>query len=334
MAAMKAIVQEGLDAGAIGLSSGLIYDLGRFAKTDELVELASLMRGTGGLYTTHMRNEGTGLLDSVAEAIAIGERAGVAVQISHHKASGEAAWGLVAQSLKLIEDAQKRGLDVHADQYPYTAGSTVLSAIYRDGGLGGASLGQIAPENVVIASAASHPEWEGHSIAALGKIMACDWHDAAQRVLTAEPGATVVLHTMCEDDVRTVMRHPSTMIGSDGLPTLEGKPHPRLYGTFARVLGHYARDEGVFPLEEAVYRMTGFPAAKFGLHDRGTLAPGMKADLVLFDPDTIVDRGTFEDPKRTPTGIAAVYVNGQRTVQDGKSTPARAGRVLRRAQRG
>lgn len=324
MDAMKASVCEGLEAGAVGLSTGLIYDPGRYAQTDEIVELASLMRGTGALYATHMRDEGQGLLASVAEAISIGERAGVGVQISHHKASGKSAWGLVKKSLKLIEDAQRRGLDVHADQYPYTAGSTVFSAVFRDGGLGIND-----PKDVVIASTKTHKEWEGHSIAQIAETMACDWRQAAASILAAEPNSTVVIHMMCEDDVRTVMRHPSTMIGSDGLPTLEGKPHPRLYGTFARVLGHYARDEGLFSLEEAIYRMTGFPAAKFGFSDRGVLKLGAKADLVLFNPGGIIDRGTFENPKCAPEGIAAVYVNGQLTVTSGQSTAARAGRVLR-----
>jgi N-acyl-D-amino-acid deacylase len=330
MAKMKAIVEEGLDAGAVGLSSGLIYDPGRYARTDELVSLASLMRGTGALYATHMRDEGVGLLQSVREAILIGERAQVPVQISHHKASGRAARGLVSQSLKLIEDAQARGLDVHADQYPYTAGSTIFSAVFRDGALGGKGLGAIPPEGVVIASTARHREWEGKSISALAEAMGEEPQKAAARVLEAEPGATVVVHTMCEDDVRTVMRHKSTMIGSDGLPTLEGKPHPRLYGTFARVVGHYARDERVLTIPEAIHRMTGFPAAKFGFKDRGALRAGAKADLVLFDPATIIDRGTFEDPKQTPLGIRSVYVNGTLTVKDAKSTGHRAGRVLRR----
>jgi N-acyl-D-aspartate/D-glutamate deacylase len=329
MNAMKDTVREGLDAGAVGLSSGLIYDPGRFARTEELIALASLMKGTGALYATHMRNEGVDLLDSVGEAIAIGEMAGVPVQISHHKASGRAAWGLVSKSLALIESAQARGLNVHADQYPYTAGSTILSAIYRDGKLGD-DRGGLEGDAVVIASAAAHREWEGKFLAQISAGMGCNAGEAAARILAAEPGATVIIHTMCEDDVRTVMRHPSTMIGSDGLPTLEGRPHPRLYGSFARVLGRYARDEGLFSLAEAIWRMTGFPAQKFGLKDRGVLRAGAKADLVLFDPNTIIDVGTFEDPKHTPKGIAAVYVNGQLAAQNGKATEARAGKVLRR----
>ena len=330
MAAMKAILAEGLEAGALGLSSGLVYDPGRFAATEELVELASLMRGTGALYATHMRDESTGLLDSVREAIAIGSRAGVPVQISHHKASGRTAWGLVRESLKLIEEAQRRGQNVHADQYPYTAGSTILSAVYRDGRLRGA-IGDLGPEDVVIASTASHPDWEGRSLAQLGAAMHCTPEQAAERVLAADAGVTVILHAMSEEDVRTVMRHPSTMIGSDGIPTLEGKPHPRLYGTFARVLGRYAREEKLFSMAEAVHRMTGFAAAKFGLRDRGAIRVGACADLVLFDPATIIDRGTFEDPKRAPEGIRCVFVNGVKAVDAGRITGQRAGRVLRRA---
>jgi len=330
MAAMKAAVAEGLAAGALGLSSGLVYDPGRFAATEELVELCALMRGTGALYATHMRDESSGLLDSVREAIAIGEHAGVPVQISHHKVSGRSAWGKVSESLKLIEAAQAKGLDVHADQYPYTAGSTILSAVYRDGKLRGA-IGDLTGEDVVIASTESHPQWEGRSLAQLGAQMGCSAEQAAERVLAADRGVTAVLHAMNEDDVRTVMRHPSTMIGSDGIPTIEGRPHPRLYGTFARVLGHYARDEKLFSMEEAVYRMTGFAAAKFGLKDRGLVRAGAFADLVLFDPVRIIDRGTFEDPKRLPEGIRAVFVNGKKAVDKGAVTGMRTGRVLRRS---
>jgi N-acyl-D-amino-acid deacylase len=330
MAAMKSILTEGLEAGALGLSSGLVYDPGRFAATEELVELASLMRGTGALYATHMRDESTGLLDSVREALAIGAGAGVPVQISHHKASGRTAWGLVRESLKLIEEAQSRGQMVQADQYPYTAGSTILAAVYRDGKLRGA-IGDLRPEDVVIASTASHPEWEGRSLAQLGVQMGCTPEQAAERVLAADDGVTAILHAMCEEDVRTVMRHPSTMIGSDGIPTIEGRPHPRLYGSFARVLGRYAREEKLFSMEEAVYRMTGFAAAKFGLKDRGLVRAGAFADLVLFDPAKIIDRGTFDDPKRLPDGIRAVFVNGRKAVDNSAVTGVRTGRVLRRS---
>ena len=316
--------------GALGLSSGLVYDPGRFARTEELAELCALMRGTGALYATHMRDESTGLLDSVREAIDIGRRAGVPVQISHHKASGRTAWGLVRESLPLIEAAQRRGENVHADQYPYTAGSTILSAVYRDGRLRGA-IGDLSGADVVIASTASHPEWEGRSLEQLGASMQSTAEQAAERELAADAGVTAILHAMCEEDVRTVMRHPSTMIGSDGIPTIEGKPHPRLYGTFARVLGRYARDEKLFSMAEAVYRMTGFTAAKFGLRDRGVVRAGAYADLVLFDPATIIDAGTFEDPKRPPEGIHAVFVNGTKAVAHGKATGMRSGRVLRRA---
>src|SRR5262249_6118907 len=188
----------------------------------------------------------------------------------------------------------------------------------------------LSPEQVVIASAANKREWEGLSLAEIGKTLGCDGNAAAERVLAAEPGATVVLHSMSEDDVKTVMRHPSTMIGSDGLPTLEAKRHPRLYGTFARVLGKYAREEKLFGLGEAIRRMTGFPAKKFGFTDRGVLRQGAKADLVLFDPATIIDKGTFADPKHAPAGIVSVWVNGSLAVERGKSTGERGGRALRR----
>jgi len=330
LAKMKALVQEGIDAGAVGMSTGLVYEPGRNAATEEIVALAKLMAGTGALYATHMRDESLGLLDSIDEAVAIGERAGVPVQISHHKASGRKAWGMVGQSLARIDAAQRRGLDVHADQYPYTAGSTILSAVVADGRFGG-GLGTLTADDVVIAAAKGHADWEGKSIAQLAREMRLEPLATAHRILEAVPGTTAVLHAMNEDDVRTVMRHPSTMIGSDGIPALDGRPHPRLYGTFARVLGRYARDLGLFSIEEAVYRMTGFPAAKFGFRDRGLLREGFAADLVLFDPKTVIDVGSYEDPKHPPKGIAQVFVNGIPVVEDARHTGARPGRVLRRS---
>ena len=338
MAQMKDRLQEGLEAGAVGLSTGLIYEPGRHAKTDEIAELASQMTGTGALYATHMRNEGERLLESIAEALEIGERANVPVQISHHKASGRESWGLVAKSLALIEQAQARGIDVHADQYPYTAGSTVLAAVVQNGGFRprdptrtGSGLGAVEPADVVIASTAKHAEWEGRSIADFAATWGLPAQQAAERVLAEEPMATIVMHSMSEDDVQQVMRHPSTMIGSDGIPSIEGRPHPRLYGTFARVLGHYSRELGLFPLEQAVHRMTGFPARKFGLRERGTLREGALADLVVFDPATILDVGSYDDPHHPPRGVHHVFVNGIHSVRDAAHTNARAGVALRRS---
>jgi N-acyl-D-aspartate/D-glutamate deacylase len=329
--AMRAIVREGVEAGCVGVSTGLIYEPGRHAQLEEIAALAAEARANGGLYATHMRDEGAGLLDSVREAIAIGERAGVPIQISHHKAAGRENWGKVRDSLGLIDAARARGVDVSADQYPYTAASTVLAAVVSYFGESESGVGRGDPNDVVLSSAPKNPDWEGRSIGAL----AAQWRitplDAARRVLDAEGiAATVVLHNMHEDDVRTVLRHPSTMIGSDGLPMLHGKPHPRLYGTFARVLGTYVREQGVLSLAEAVHRMTGLSAARFGLADRGVLRAGAFADLVLFDPARIADVATYADPHHPPAGIARVFVNGTEVVRDGAHCGARPGRTLRR----
>ncbi|MBF0277745.1 MAG: D-aminoacylase [SAR324 cluster bacterium] len=329
---MKQIVREGLNAGAVGFSTGLVYEPGCYAETDEIVELASLMQESGGLYTSHIRNEGAGLPEAVTEAIRIGERAGVPVQISHHKASGRRHWGSVALSLALIEEAQARGLDVHADQYPYTAGSTILSAIVAQGLLAqdGGGIGEMSHADITIASTAEHPAWEGKSLQTLAEELGISLQATVEHVLREEPRTTIILHAMNEDDVQTVMRHPSTMIGSDGIPSLDGKPHPRLYGTFARVLGHYSRNKGLFPMENAIHRMTGLPAKKFHLADRGFVGEHAFADLLVFDPASIIDIGTFEDPNHYPEGIVHVFVNGVQVVQDTRQTNARPGRVLRR----
>ena len=335
MSAMKTLLEEALDAGVLGISSGLIYDPGRYAATDELVELVSVMRGTGALYVTHMRDEGIGLVKSVAEAIEIGARGGVGVQISHHKASGRESWGLVKDSLTLIDAAQLRGEDVHADQYPYTAGSTSLQTVLENGAFSGVStpnrMSSVAPDNVVIASAPGHPEWEGRSISDLGAALNQAPRAVSEMIVREARGTTVILHMMSEDDVQMVLRHHSTMIGSDGIPTLEGRPHPRLYNSFARVLGHYSRDLGLFDLSTAIYRMCGFPASKFGLRDRGVITEGAYADLVLFDAAKVIDKGTFEDPNQYPEGIRHVFVNGRVAVRDDVVQAQRHGRVLRRS---
>ncbi len=333
---MRAWVREGVAAGAVGLSTGLIYEPGRYARTDEVIALAQELRAGGGLYATHMRNEAGGLLDAVAEAIRIGEEGGVPVQISHHKAGGRDNWGRVRDSLRLIEEARARGLDVTADQYPYTAGSTSLHAVIQNGAFrtdspGG--LGRLSASDVLIASAPQHGEWEGLRLSELGRRWGLSDEDSARRVVEAEGEACfVVVFSMDEADVRTVMAHPTTMIGSDGVPAAGSKPHPRLYGCFPRVLGHYVRDEGVLELATAIHRMTGMPAAKFRLADRGAVRPGAFADLVVFDPARIRDTATYDDPRRFPDGIRAVYVNGVAVARDGAHTGARPGRALRRGR--
>src|SRR5215468_9807799 len=331
---MRAWVREGVEAGAVGLSTGLIYEPGRYARTEEVIELAKELQGGGGLYATHVRNEAAGLLDAVTEAIRVGEQGGVPVQISHHKAGGRDNWGRLHDSLRLIESARARGLDVTADQYPYTAGSTSLHAVIQNGAFrtdspGG--LGTLASADVLIASAPKHAEWEGLRLFELSTRWGLSDEDTARRVVEAEGEACfVVVFSMDEADVRTVIAHPTTMIGSDGVPAAGSKPHPRLYGCFPRILGHYVRDERVLDLPTAIHKMTGLPATKFGFVDRGTVRPGAFADLVVFDPATIADVATYDDPCRFPAGISAVFVNGTAVARDGEHTAARPGRALRR----
>jgi N-acyl-D-aspartate/D-glutamate deacylase len=332
--AMRELVREGLEAGAVGLSTGLIYEPGRHCATQEVIELARDVAAAGGLYATHMRNEASGLLDAVREAIRIGRESGVRVQISHHKAAGKRNWGRVRESIELIDQARAEGLDVSADQYPYTSGSTMLAAVLHNDALNSqgdrGGIARVEPERVLIASAPFHPEYEGKTIAEIAAQFDLSPEEAARKVDTDEQHrAIAILDLMDEGDVQTVMRHPTTMIGSDGIP-LGGKPHPRLYGTFARVLGHYARELGLLTMEDAVYRMTGMPAHKFGLADRGVLRAGAYADLVIFDPAAIIDTGTYNDPKRYPAGIPHVFVNGVAVVANGRQTNARPGRALRR----
>jgi N-acyl-D-amino-acid deacylase len=331
LAQMCAIMDEALDAGVFGLSSGLAYDPGRYAPTQELIEIAAQMRGSGALYATHLRDQGEHLLESVAEAIEIGDKAGVGVQISHHKASGRENWGQVRESLKLIDAAQARGLKVYADQYPYTAGSTMLAAVLLNDAFNpSGAMSSLRPADVVVASAPGHPQWEGQSIETLSMQMAGTARATAEHVVAQCPSATAILHMISEDDVQTVMRHASTMIGSDGIPALGGRPHPRLYNSFARVLGHYSRELAILDMTTAVHRMTGFSASVFGITDRGLVTPGAFADLVLFDPASIIDQGTFDEPNQYPTGIQEVFVNGVSTIRDDKVSGTRAGRLLRR----
>lgn len=322
---MQGLVREGMEAGAVGLSTGLFYAPGRYAKTEEVIALARVVAQYGGLYATHMRDEADHLLDSIRETLRIGEEARVPVQISHHKAMGRKNWGKVVESLALVERARQRGLDVTSDAYPYTAGSTTLAALARGG-----ALALVAPSDVLIASTPHRHEYEGKTLEELCRLTGKPLHETVSALVAEEgEGVVAVIFGMDEADVRRVLAHPTTMIGSDGIPSVEGKPHPRLYGTFVRVLGTYAREEHLFSLEEAVFRMTGFPAQKFYLTDRGVIREGAYADLVVFDPQAIADIGTYQEPRRYPPGIDYVIVNGKVTADHGHHTGARNGRMLR-----
>ena len=327
LAAMREYLAEGMAAGAVGLSTGLIYAPGTFARTDELIELARVAAEHGGIYVSHIRNEGEGLLDAVREAIRIGEEAGCPVQISHHKASGRPNWGLTKDSLALIDETRARGVDVTMDVYPYTAASTALIAIAR----GGRLMRDADAHAIMVASVKHQHQYEGKRLDEIASMMDLPVGDAVERLLREEENTPVaIMFVMDEGDVRRVLQHPECMIGSDGLPSPTGKPHPRLYGTFPRVLGHYTRDEGLLSLEDAVRKMTSLPARTFHLGDRGEVRVNAAADLVIFDPKTIADTATFEDPRRYPRGIGYVVINGVVAVEDGEPTGAAAGRVLTR----
>lgn len=310
---MGAILGDCMQQGAIGLSTGLFYPPARHAPASETEAVAAVVRDHGGIYATHMRDEADHLEESVEETLCLGRHAGVPCVISHHKAVGPDNFGKVRQTLATIAKARETqpvGLDV----YPYAASSTVLH-------LDRASLG--IP--VLLTWSVPHPEMTGRYLDDIRAEWDCTLPEAVERLSPA--GA--IYFQMDEADVQEVLRFPHAMIGSDGLPH-DARPHPRLWGTFPRVLGHYARDLGLMSLEEAVRRMTGLPAAEFGLRGRGSIVPGAFADLVLFDLETVIDRATFDDPTLPSAGIELVMVNGQPVWRDGAATGARPGQVLRR----
>ncbi len=358
---MQELVQEAMEAGAFGISTGLIYVPGAYAETEEIAAMAQVASRFGGFYATHMRNEGDHLLESIEESLTIGREANLPVQISHHKATGSRNHGKVAQSLELIGEARRQGMDVTVDQYPYAAASTTLQAILppwaQEGGVdriverlqdadtrativeqllndNGETRTGGALSDILITSAKSEANrrFAGLTIGEISDMRNSAPVDTALGLLVEDRCAVgMVIFSMDEEDVRTVMASPHTMIGSDGLFQL-GNPHPRIYGTYPRVLGRYVREEGVLTLEEAVRKMTSFPAQRLGLHNKGTLRPGADADIVAFDPDTVVDQGTFRDPNQYPVGIEHVLVNGRVSVSEGRFTGETAGRVLRRGR--
>jgi len=357
LADMRQLLARAMDEGAVGLASGLIYPPSAYGTTDELSSLCEVVRAKGGVYATHIRNEGAQLLDAVEENLEIGRRSRVRVQLSHHKASGQKNWGKVNESVAKIAEARKAGVNVQADQYPYTASSTGLAVTIpnwvHEGGSAklterlrdGAVRKRIRDEDtetgrawdrIVIARARHHPEYSGRSIADLAKAAGKDPLEWTCDTLVEHEGAVdIIHHSMSEDDVRFVMRQPWIAIGSDSRanapygPLSFGKPHPRSYGTFPRVLGQYARDEGVITLVDAVRKMTSLTARHLRLVDRGEIRIGAWADLVVFDAAAVKDVATYDDPHRYPKGIDYVVVNGAVAVDMGETTGERAGRFLR-----
>jgi N-acyl-D-amino-acid deacylase len=361
---MERYLGEALDAGAWGLSTGLVYPPSSYADTREIIALARAMAPRGGQYSSHIRGESSMLLDSIAEAIRIGEEAGVRVEISHVKASGRENWPKLDAALRMLDDARARGVDVAGDVYPYNAGSTkmdnLMPAWSHEGGItkllerladpklrrritdeclvdgerwGTVSQGGVGFDQIFIASC-KRRELEGLNLAQLAQQSGQAPAEALMNLLLEERCTVgMVSFSQSIDNVAKVLAHPALTIGSDSIPLFEGegdkagKPHPRSYGTFPRVLSEYARERRLFSLETAVNKMTGLPAQRLGLRERGLVQPGYFADLTVFDPRTVKDESTYPDPHRYPTGIPLVIVNGAVAVDAGRVS-ARAGRVL------
>jgi dihydroorotase/N-acyl-D-amino-acid deacylase len=363
---MGDLVRSGMREGAFGLSTGLFYVPGNYAPLEEVIELARVAGESGGIHQSHMRDEAGRVLDSVRDTIAIGEQGRLPTQVTHHKIIGKANWGKSLDTLRLIDEARARGVDVTLDEYPYTASSNTIQAglipqwaqedgreamlgRLHDEGTARRVLTAISsaiendrgggdPANIVLADCAFDKSLAGKSLAQVlrDRRRPVGIAQATDLVLeiVEKGGCTAVYHAISEDDLVRIMKHPATMIASDAIPGMPkfgvGVPHPRAYGTFARVLGVYVREKAVLTLEDAVRKMSSFPAQRMGIEDRGVLRPGLKADIVVFNHATIIDRATFEKPHQYAEGVSAVIVNGQIALNGGQMTGARPGRALRR----
>lgn len=358
---MKACVREAMAEGAIGLSTGLIYPPGVYASTDEIVALAEVAAEAGGFYASHIRSEGDSVLAAAAEAIEVGRRAHLPVQISHLKVSGRANWPKMRLLIGLIESARSSGQDVAADMYPYTAGNTYIGALFpawahaggRDAllarlrdpverarirqAMAGPSIATDPGwDHIYISYCPARPDYDGRTFREVAAERGQAPEDAALDIaLEVQIQAEMIIFHMSEENVALGLQQPWVMVGTDGEgrsargQLAAGKPNPRNFGTCARILGHYARDRQLFSQEEAVRRMTGLPAARLGLRDRGLLRPGYYADVVVFDPQAVDDMATFAEPHRYPAGISWVLVNGCPVIARGEHTGARPGRVIR-----
>jgi len=359
---MRAEVRKAMDSGAFGLSSGLLYAPGSFATAEEVIELAKEVRPYGGIYISHMRNEALGLFDSINETIRIGEEAGIPAQLTHHKVMGAPMWGRSDEALALTDAAIARGVDVSIDQYPYPASSTGLPAVFPRWSLDGGNdalkarlddpeqrakvkqgivfamvneRGGNDPANVSLADCAWDSTLNGLNLADVLRQREIDVNieNAAELIMDLQyaGGCSCVYHAMSMVDVDRIMQHPKTMIASDGGIAAPGnlRPHPRNYGTFAKVLGEFVREREILSLATAINKMTRMPADRINMTDRGRLEVGAIADIAVFDPDEIIDKSTFEDPHQYAIGVHHVFVNGKAALLNEEMTGARPGRVLR-----
>lgn len=361
---MRAVTRRAMRDGAFGVASALIYPPGSFAGTDELVEIAEAMAPYGGLYITHMRSEANTLVEATREALEIGRRGGVPVEIYHLKAAGQRNWPKMDRVIGLIDSARAAGQDVQANMYPYRAGATSLSAVFppwasAEGRLmenlrdpetrekihaamtrpaeGWENLGRLAgPDGVMVVGLEeeSNRKWNGTRLSEIASDMGTDWADAAIELVSSEGGGVGAIYfLMSEENLHRQMRQSWIKWGTDASgmdpDSAEGGTHPRAYGTYPRIMGRFVREEGVIPLEEAVRKATSAVATRLGLEGRGVLKEGMYADVVVFDPERIIDRATYRDPHRLSEGVAQVWVNGEAVVRDGEHTGALPGRILR-----
>lgn len=313
IAGMRDLLDQSLEQGAIGMSSGLFYAVANAASTDEVAEVAKPLGKWGGVYTAHMRDEGENILPAMDETFEIGRRAGASIVVSHHKCSGRANFGRMKETLPKFTEAMKQQ-QIAFDVYPYIAGSTILRSDMLE-----------RADKVLITWSDKVAGLSGRDLKEIAQEMGCSMREAADRIQPA--GA--IYFMMDEKDVQSAMAHPGAMIGSDGIP-FDAHPHPRLWGTFPRVLGHYSRELKLFPLEDAVRRMTSYSAQRFGLAKRGEVKPGFYADICVFDPATVIDTATFEKPISAAKGIDVVLCNGEIVWRDGKTGGGRSGRALRR----
>jgi len=361
MERMKQMVRDAMEQGALGISTGLFYVPGSFTSTEEVIELSKVAAEYNGIYISHIREEAAQLIDSVQETIRIGEEANIPVQITHHKVIGVENWGASIESLRLVDEARKRGVDVTIDQYPYTVSQTSINALIPQWAQAGGREEMLSrinsaetystiknevvakilydrgggdPKNVFISRNSWDPDMAGKNLAELAIDAGLEPtpENAADVVfdIIRGGGATAVYHAIGPEDVDRIMQHPATAIGSDGPVGVfgEGAPHPRQYGTFARVLGLYVRERKILSLEEAIRKMSSQSARRLGIHDRGLITKGYFADIAIFDPDEIIDKATFENPHQYAIGTKFVLVNGTVVVENGQHTGARPGRIL------